>query len=151
MDYEEFVQAKNFIISDIQREIDLAKCGENAGNFLCALALLCYTEFAGKIKYQKKKSNGDDWAAKNFNCFFNDLGPEYKIFRQNYTDVYDNLRCGMAHGYFPKKFSTIVMLKGHDSMGVIYKDNRYYFIVEKYFEDFKTALVKLEKDIFSIA
>lgn len=149
---EEYKQAKEFIFSDIKREIDLAKSGRDAGNFLCALALLCYTEFAGVIKYQEKKSNGDYWSSKNFNCFFDDLGEEYKIFRKNHDNLYNNLRCGLAHGYFPKEMSTIVMLKGSAPMGVLYKDSRYFFIVEKYFEDFKIAFEKLEseKNIFTI-
>ena len=56
----------------------------------------------------------------------------------------------MAHGYFPKEQSTIAMLKGNATMGVYYKDGRYFFIVEKYFEDFITAFKKLEKDISNI-
>lgn len=136
---EDYKQAKVFIFSDIKREIDLARSGRDAGNFLCALALLCYTEFAGVIKYQKKKKSGDYWSKENFNCFFDDLGQEYKFFRQNHSDIYNNLRCGLTHGYFPKELSTIVMLKDSAPMGVLYKNGRYFFVVEKYFEDFKTA------------
>ena len=39
----------DWMFSDIQREIDLARSNKRAGNFLCALGLLCYTEFMGGI------------------------------------------------------------------------------------------------------
>lgn len=65
MNYRDFKQAKEFIFSDIQREIDLAKSNKNAGNFLCALGLLCYTEFAGKIM-----SDGKYNSSQHFNDFF---------------------------------------------------------------------------------
>jgi hypothetical protein len=39
-----------FIAGDVQREIDRARSGLPAGNFLCALALLCYTEVLGGVQ-----------------------------------------------------------------------------------------------------
>jgi hypothetical protein len=39
-----------FIAGDVQREIDRARSGIPAGNFLCALALLCYTEVLGGVQ-----------------------------------------------------------------------------------------------------
>lgn len=45
----DFLQAKNFIYTDIQREIDLVSTKWGSGNFLAALGLLCYTEFAGSF------------------------------------------------------------------------------------------------------
>ena len=81
MNKELFLQAKVFIFSDIQREIALAKASQceekqqllgalgikpGGGNFLAALGLLCYTEFAGGLK-------NDDFsrgkAKANFNSF----------------------------------------------------------------------------------
>lgn len=58
-------QARDFIYRDIEREIALAKATETAegksflekagvpsggGNFMAALALLSYTEYAGRLK-----------------------------------------------------------------------------------------------------
>ena len=59
MTRDEFVQAKAFIFSDVERELQLAKADSaglqalgvtpGGGNFLAALGLLCYTEFGGKL------------------------------------------------------------------------------------------------------
>ena len=94
MDYARFKQAKTFIYLDIEREIKLAYASENesikevlmkmnipsgGGNFLAAMALLSYTEFAGKLRYKRKKKDGSDHASENFNLFFDDLGPALQI------------------------------------------------------------------------
>jgi hypothetical protein len=78
MTRDEFVQAKLFIFSDVEREIQLAKAQKNSlqalginpggRNFLAALGLLCYTEFGGKLRF------GTDIASANFNQFFDLLG-----------------------------------------------------------------------------
>ncbi len=160
MDYNTFLVVKKFIYSDIYREIRIAKAsnskikrkilktlGVNAGgsNFLAALGLLCYTEFAGKFKYNKSK------ASRNFNMFFDELGTDYKKFRKKGIDVYDIYRCGMAHEYHIKNSYTIYMCqkKGSKHCGVgIDKKGEYFFIVEKYFKDFQSAFERLEKDTY---
>ena len=96
MNHSEFAQAKQFIFADIEREILLAYASDTddykviaskfgiphgGGNFLAAIGLLSYTEFAGRLRYNKKKRNGSDDAPENFNLFFDDLGPGYKQFR----------------------------------------------------------------------
>ena len=145
MNRVDFLQAKNFIFSDIQREVDIAKSNKNAGNFLCALALLCYTEFAGGIKRNKF---GIGESKRNFCSFFKDLGKEYEQF-QNKHDIYKIFRCGLAHEYYVKKSCTICMLKGIEEIGIgIGSDKRYYFVVERYSEDFKKAFDNLEKNIY---
>jgi hypothetical protein len=68
-----FTQAKLFICTDIEREIQLATADKTAlqslgvhpggANFLAALGLLCYTEFFGKLLFKEKT------ATKNFNSF----------------------------------------------------------------------------------
>lgn len=65
MDKQRLLQAKDFIFADIEREIALADASEHSlgrfwlrrakvrpggGNFMAALALLSYTEFAGRLK-----------------------------------------------------------------------------------------------------
>jgi hypothetical protein len=147
MDYKDFQQAKNFIFSDIQREIDLAKSGKNAGNFLCALGLLCYTEFAGDLK---EKSSGTK--TQRFNSFFRTLGPHYEKMIDDKIDVYGELRCGLAHKYFAEKSCVIYMPAVEQVTGLFLDEQQiYHFYVGKYFEDFKVALEKLEKDIYDIA
>ncbi|MBI5044287.1 MAG: hypothetical protein HZC10_10770 [Nitrospirae bacterium] len=160
MDKLAFIQAKNFIFSDIQREIQLAytsdlsegkeimrKFGINqgGGNFLSALGLLCYTEFMGGIKRGVFRF---DESKNNFNSFFKDLGKEYENFLKKHN-VYKIFRCGLAHEYFVKKSCTIAMMKNGESVGIGQnKSGQYYFVVEKYFEDFKKACNKLQTQIY---
>ncbi len=160
MERAAFEQAKLFIFSDLEREIQLARASQanesvlrslgitpGGGNFLAALGLLCYTEFGGKLKYRKKT------ASENFNRFFDYLGPDYKAFRAGFNrqnDVYDVFRCGLAHEYYIKKSCAIAMLDsgpgpgiGRDSSG------RFYFTVESYCRDLKRAFDQLEVDLYA--
>ncbi|MBM3946511.1 MAG: hypothetical protein FJ315_03805 [SAR202 cluster bacterium] len=161
MDWAAFEQAQGFIFSDVEREVQLARVsqtstGERAlrslgiapggGNFLAALGLLCYTEFAGRLKYRRGA------ASENFNKFFDDLGPDYQAFRVGFkrrNEVYDIFRCGLAHEYYVKKSCTIAMLAqgpgpgiGRDSSG------RFYFIVESYGRDLQRAFDRLAVDLY---
>ena len=149
----EYQQVRGFIYTDIQREINLAKMSENflgkfllkilikypgGANFMAAMALLCYTEAVGRII----TGNGNKPKI-NFLEFFEKLGPEYKSFKDSY-DVYDIFRCGLAHEYYVKKNCTIYMLSRKVACGVgIDKTKKYYFVVERYFEDFKEAFDNL--------
>lgn len=147
----ELRQAKRFILSDIRREIRLAYASKNdesrehlkrlgipagGGNFLAALGLLCYTEFAGKLKYGKRG------ARQNFDSFFDDLGPDYKAFRQSGVNVYNVFRCGLAHEYYVKHSCDIHMTKKKRFLIGIGKDQRgrYWFVIETYIRDFRKAL-----------
>jgi len=125
-----------FIFSDIRREIELARSGKPAGNFLSALGLLCYTEFMGGILKGSFKSGT---AKSRFDAFFNSMGQGYKSLNQQ-IDVYNVFRCGMAHEYFIKGNCIIAMLKDDETLGIgITPRGRYYFVVERYFEDFAAA------------
>jgi len=92
---------------------------------------------------------GKDKARDNFNSFFDDLGSRYKRFRARGVKVYDIFRCGMAHEYHVKKSCKIYMcLKSgsrRNGIGFDKNDNKYYFVVEKYFVDFMKSLEKFEK------
>ena len=160
MDKAAFEQAKLFIFSDVEREIQLARVSQadesalrslgitpGGGNFLAALGLLCYTEFGGKLKYRKKT------ASENFNRFFDYLGPDYKAFRASFTrqnEVYDVFRCGLAHEYYVKKSCTIGMMPASGQGPGIGRDpsGRFYFIVESYCRDLKRAFDQLEVDLY---
>ena len=87
MDYKDFQEAKKFIFSDIQREIDLAKNKQDAGNFLCALGLLCYTEFAGDLM-----PNSPTGKRKKFDSFFKIMGPHYEKMINENVNIYHELR-----------------------------------------------------------
>lgn len=67
------------------------------GNLLAALGLLCYTEFAGKLRFGVKRADGSDVASANFNQFFDLLGPEYQAFRGSRSlSVRANLTSSLA-------------------------------------------------------
>ena len=169
MEKLQLTEVRGFIVADIEREIQLAKLSDaqgkeleklgvnrGGGNFLAALGLLCYTEFAGKLKYNCKR-NGDDFASENFNKFFDEIGTEYKNFRISGVNVYGIFRCGMAHEYLTKKNCVICMNgnclecptsncpipqeeRKNISIGIgKYDNDKYYFRVEQYYHDFINA------------
>ena len=156
----DFAEAKLFIYTDIEREIRLAYASERndfkaaikpfkvppgGANFLAAMGLLNYTEFAGKLKYNKNCTD-------NFNHFFDELGPEYKQFRVSCPKVYDTFRCGLVHEYYTKDGCDIYMVKNPDKPFGIGEDpsGRYYIVVETYFEDFRRAFDWLEKELYNV-
>lgn len=142
----DFLQARNFIYSDIQRELDLARDRKNAGNFMLALALLCYTEFGGGLK-RNIFAIGE--SRNNFDSFFGDLGPKYSEFLKS-VNVYDVFRCGLAHEYFVKRDCVIGIFTNRE-MGIGFDDteHQYYFAVDQYFQDFRRAFDVLEKKLYS--
>ena len=158
MTRDEFLQAKLFIFSDVEREIQLAKADRNAlqalgvnpggGNFLAALGLLCYTEFGGKLRFGVKRADGTDIASANFNQFFDLLGPKYQAFRAQHN-VYDLFRCGLAHEYHVKKSCTIAMLAGGPMPGLeMDAAGHYLFVVESYCHDLKSAFEDLQVHLY---
>jgi hypothetical protein len=136
-----------FMFADIQREIDRARGDQDAGNFLCALALLCYTEVLGGIRRNTlAPGNG----RLNFECFFRELGPGYEQLLDSGVDAYGLFRCGMAHEYLIKGKATVSMLKGVEPCGIaIASGGHYYFTVERYFEDFRAAALQLQTDLMA--
>ena len=179
MDNKEFFDTYifGFMCADIEREINWVREKNSGGNFLCALGLLAYTEFMGTLLHEKRKPK--EWGArKTFDAFFKELGKGYKEFLEK-CNVYDSFRCGLAHEYFVKKDCTIYMLNSPGPMkvkgnwewyqggasGIVLDvdierpldtgigrapNGNYYFVVEKYYKDFRLAcenlLIELEKD-----
>jgi hypothetical protein len=136
-----------FIAGDVQSEIDRARSGLPAGNFLCALALLCYTEVLGGVQ-RGTLARGEGRA--NFEAFFAALGTAYEALQQGGLDVYSVFRCGMAHEYFVKGEATVAMLKGVEPAGIAQAPGgRYFFCVERYFEDFIAAARRLHAQLLS--
>jgi hypothetical protein len=155
-----------FMCADIESELELARSNQPAGNFLCALGLLCYTEFMGGLLLRDVTQRN---SSRRFNKFFSYMGKEYKAFDKEHN-VYDIFRCGLAHEYFVKRECTIIMLNSTgpilvsgtgsrvglslhipDSLiteplkvGVGQAPNgRYFFIVEQYYKDFRNACERL--------
>jgi hypothetical protein len=65
------------------------------GNLLAALGLLCYTEFCGWLKFNRRKADGSPAPTQNFNAFFDYMGADFAAFRGQHN-VYDIFRCGMG-------------------------------------------------------
>jgi hypothetical protein len=159
---DDFGLARQFIVGDIRREIELAKARHDTthperkehleaarvqpsggGNLLAALGLLCYTEFCGWLKFNRSTASG------NFNDFFDTLGDgkNYTAFRAKHK-VYDIFRCGMVHEYFVKRDFTVDMLDGGGSdIGIAEEGGHYKFNVERYHRDLAAALSKLEAEL----
>jgi hypothetical protein len=159
MTRDEFVQAKAFIFSDVERELQLAKADSTGlqalgvtpggGNFLAALGLLCYTEFGGKLRFGVKRPDGSDVASANFNQFFDLLGPDYQAFRAAAHNVYDIFRCGLAHEYYVKKSCTIDMLEATPGPGIqVDLSGHYRFVVESYCRDLRKAFDTLQVHLY---
>jgi hypothetical protein len=84
-------------------------------------------------------------ARANFLSFLADLGADYGALD---IDVYGVFRCGLAHEYYVKGDCTIYMLGGAGRAGLGKDGNRYYFVVEQYYADFKRAVLALEARLF---
>jgi hypothetical protein len=144
--FDQFVFS--FIAGDIDRELVVARGGGDAGNFLSALGLLCYTELLGGVQ-RGTLAKGE--SEKNFDSFFRTLGPAYRALQDSGLDVYRVFRCGMVHEYFVKGETTVVMLKGVEPCGIAVDQvtGRYYFVVERYFEDFLRAARAVRDDLLA--
>ncbi len=140
--------AIDFIKADIDREIGLAALSENSlyrlaartfnlpmggGNLMCALALLCYTEFFGK---ELNKYSG---SKRNFDTFFEKLGSQYSTLLGQHN-IYNIFRCGLAHEYWVRKSGTIYMFGDKDPALGFDKNGRFYFIVDQYYRDLMQAV-----------
>jgi hypothetical protein len=148
-------QAKNFILSDIERELALADSSERllgrlllrlagvprgGGNFVAALSLLSYTEYGGRLK---NNDFSDGNSRKNFDDFFGDLGTGYKQLLTEHN-VYKIFRCGLAHEYYVKNDCIIAMHSAKQlDAGIGHYENQYFFVVEQYYKDFRAAFENL--------
>lgn len=158
MDHTVFNQARQFAFQDVRREICLARASRTevgkrtlreagvepgGGNFMAALALLCYTEFAGRLKFNRRRDSD------NFDLFFDELGTRYEAFRASCPKVYNIFRCGLAHEYYVKKNCTICMFGPESRAGIGQQSNgKYYFVVEQYYQDLERAFAALEAHLF---
>jgi hypothetical protein len=117
---------------------------DRGGNFMAALSLLSYTEFAGRLMLS---DFSDGNFRKSFDEFFRDMGTGYDDLLKKHN-VYKILRCGLAHESFVKKSCTIAMLSSRPQPGVQRDGTKYIFIVEAYLNDFRSAIDKLATQLF---
>ena len=160
MDHDSFMQAVKFAMTDVRREIALSDASQKpegaealrklglesgGGNFIAALGLLCYTEFGGLLKFKHRA------ASRNFNDFFDELGPAYKVFRLSHN-VYDIFRCGLAHEFYVKRSCTIGIRVANATAATagigLDVHGKYYFAIEQYCNDLEKALLALDQHLF---
>lgn len=62
--------------------------------------------------------------------------------------LWSDYRNGLAHEYAIKGESVVWMLKGKEDCGIgKAQDGTYWFVVERYFEDFMTAAERLYQEL----
>ena len=131
------------VFGAMRTELDWALRG-SAGN-LAALGLVAYTEFLGGIL------TGDlgrkDASGSNFRAFLPYLGSDYKELARRGVDIYERVRCGLAHEYFIKGESTI-WPQASAPCGIISSANGpTYFIVSVYRDHLFGGARKLRDEI----
>lgn len=120
-----------------------------AGNLMCALALVCYTEFLGSFVTGKKRGYGQ--TARNFEAMFRRMRPPvYRNFLDKHLDIADILRNGLVHEYAIKGSSVVWMTSDFPNpRGVIEgsEPNEWHFIVDAYATDLFRAADELLADL----
>jgi hypothetical protein len=121
------------------------------GNLLCALALLCHTEFAGTLIPSTRGQRPLQFE-NAFNAFLARMGTPYRSLLKEH-DVYGILRSGAVHNYFMKKSFGVGI---HDmpeteatNCGIVYveQDDRYLISVKRYLKDFLEAFEVLYREL----
>lgn len=85
---------RGFMYNDISNATDKA-----AANFLVALGLSVYTEVMGGLVTGRLKKPGK--ASANYRAFLKYMGPYY-VQLDSKINLYNRVRCGLAHEYFIK-------------------------------------------------
>jgi hypothetical protein len=149
---------------DIGREIDWFHAGHDAGNLLCALGLVVYTEALGRVRRWNfdrlnfRAENGDERPRRNFEEFFDRLAHgEYGRWRREWeaehldTTIYEVLRSGMVHEYRPKVPSFFHMGTEDRARGLDYEDGRLAVYVVPYYRDFCTAADRARDELLALS
>jgi hypothetical protein len=106
-------------------------------NFLLALGLCCYTEYWGKLKLGFAQDESRD----SFEAFLVELDKSY--YDPIKSDIYKNVRCGLAHSYLIEGNSRIdIDNMGPHGIEIDRNLDTYAFYVQTYFEEFKRAVDK---------
>jgi len=144
----------------VEKQIrDVYGDGDASARLMAAVALMAYTEFMGAVLLQKFDRDG---AQDKFDAFLKYMDGPYRdlVYREDF-EPYDVFRCGLTHGFFVKGLCTFAMKNNPGPLLVIgdhgdvviqkpvnvgigkAENGGFYFVVEKYFLDFKTACLKL--------
>ena len=141
---------REYIFGFIFRDVEAAI--EGRANYLAALGLVAYTEFMGGLVLGNLGEKGK--SRDRFYAFFNRLGPEYvKVGkRREVVKIYKNVRCGLAHAYFIDQESIVKMTVGDGHGGTCGIEvepvtGTVWFIVERYWRDFKKAAHQYERQL----
>jgi hypothetical protein len=140
---------------DIQREIEWARSGRDAGNLLCALGLVAYSEALGALRIWNRF--GVYGAAEQcFNAFFDALDDgSYGQWRLQWqtahpeTTIYEALRCGLVHEYRPKVSSKFFFSFG-EPRGLEDEQDVLVFKIEPYFRHFSDEADRLREEILRL-
>lgn len=133
----EFNQFISFAFSDIDNSIEKAK-----SNFLCALGLMCYTEYIGGVI--RNKADIIRESKNNFNCALYRMGAGYEKFYKllvelTAQDTYTMIRCGLVHNYYAKNFIVVSAdTKDRSSLGLGFnQDNVPGIAIKNYSRDLR--------------
>lgn len=131
------------VFGSMRTELDWAIRGRAVN--LAALGLVTYTEFLGGISTGDLGRQG--CSGSNFRAFLRYLGPDYERLAQQAVDIYERVRCGLAHEYFIKGESTI-WPQASAPCGIISSANGpMYFIVSVYRDHLFRGARKLRDEI----
>lgn len=122
-----FTKYVSWMCRDIEREIEWERQNKDAGNLLCALGLLVYTEVLGRVRRWNDDRpnfyvNRREQPKLNFIAAFDRFdGGSYGVWRLAWearhhreTSIYEVVRSGMVHEYRPKAPSWIHFGHGRD-------------------------------------
>lgn len=159
-----FAKYVEWMCRDIQREIDWELQNKDAGNLLCALGLLVYTEVLGRVRrWNQQRSSfytldGREQPELNFTAAFDRFdGGRYGEWRRSWeakhlgdTSIYEVVRSGMVHEYRPKAPSWIHF--GHErSVGLTEEDEGgapvLKFFIVPYLRHFRVEAVALREEL----
>ena len=137
--YDSIMQAKKFMVGDIQKSIDLEPKG--APNILVALGLSCYTEYWGKLLLGLPKENSKRCYEEFLKCLGDSYNPNpYQVLLNKEVPIYEDVRCGLVHAYTVSRDCTVHL--GEGAFGICYDEIRdhYDFNIKTYFREFKYAV-----------
>lgn len=149
---------------DIGREVEwFETTGQDAGNMLCAVGLLIWTEALGRVlRWNFDRAafcDGDGreipQPKRNFDAMFDRLnGGEYGRWRREWelehfdTSIYEVLRSGMVHEFRPK-VPAVFYMDAKQPRGVDWRPPRLWFFVIPYFRHFGAAADELYDELMS--
>lgn len=123
---------------------DLKKCAQ--ANFLVAIGLMTATEFLGGLITGTLGLKGGGMVEYRFENGFKYLGRPYEELltqkKDTVMDIYENVRCGLAHQYLPSYTEGIYGGRTPDP-GIVEISGRFRIIQENYTRDLEAAVNKL--------